>query len=343
MSPSKFPRTVLKVYCVVVAAVTAVLCWAITGNPERHAATALLQYLPYPLYLAPAVVAAVLSVWLGWRWRAVAGVSLALVLVVLMDLSVGMPDEGHGHVRFMSYNAKTMYAVSRQNGLGELAQEILAHDPDVLVMQDAGDMGYLKRSNPEVFAVIVGDRKVHIMGQYLLASRLPFKDCKVGWISFRNKAHTYLHCVLTAHGKEVDVVTVHLLTPRVGLNAVRYGGVDGLGSWQQNMLDRLTQARALASDVGRMTRSRIVAGDLNAPERSAVVQMLLETGLRDVYSSASVGYGFTHGHSLKPGIPFLRIDHILVSDDIGVAKAYVGGHKASEHSPVIADLRMHRE
>jgi len=70
---------------------------------------------------------------------------------------------------------------------------------------------------------------------------------------------------------------------------------------------------------------------------------LLNTGLRDAFSSAGFGYGFTHGHSLKPWVSFLRIDHILVSDDIGVVNAYAGGSKGSQHRPVIADLRINRE
>lgn len=334
---------VAKAWCAVVALGVAYLCWATTGNPERHAATALLQYLPYPLYLGPAVLAAVASIWLGWRWRIVALASVALVLTVVMGLAVGTADEGHGHLRFMTYNAKTMYAVGRRNGLGELAQEILTQDPDVLVMQDAGDISFIRRDKPELFAALFGERQVHQHGQYLMASRFPFRDCKVGRVPIKGRPHSYLHCVVEAHGKAIDVITVHFLTPRMGLNAVRHQGLDGLDDWQANMLDRLTQARQLSSDVGRIAGPRIVAGDLNAPERSAVVQMLLDTGLRDVWSSAGVGYGFTHGHSLPPGIPFLRIDHVLVSDDIGVARVWVGGHVASEHSPVIADLRLHRD
>ncbi|MFT3856118.1 MAG: endonuclease/exonuclease/phosphatase family protein [Aquabacterium sp.] len=269
--------------------------------------------------------------------------SLLLVLIVIMDFRMGSVDEeGSGHVRFMTYNAKTMYAGQRRNGWGELAQEVITQDPDVLVMQDANNMFDIRRGRPDLFNAILGNRKAVTMGQYVVASRLPLKDCKAGWISYRKEAHTYLHCVLVAHGVEIDLVTAHFLTPRMGLNAVRHEGVDGVDEWRQNMLDRLSQARTLSGHLGRLTRPRIVAGDLNAPERSAVVQMLLDTGLRDAWSSSSMGYGFTYGHALRPHIDFLRIDHILVSDDIGVARAWVGGHEASEHSPVIADLRIHR-
>lgn len=109
------------------------------------------------------------------------------------------------------------------------------------------------------------------------------------------------------------------------------------------MNDRLVQSGLLAEHLRQMKRPRIVAGDLNAPETSAVVKTLLHTGLRDAFSSAGVGYGYTHGHALKLGMSFLRIDHVLVSDDIGVVQTEVGGAVASEHRPVIADLLLVRQ
>jgi endonuclease/exonuclease/phosphatase (EEP) superfamily protein YafD len=210
-------------------------------------------------------------------------------------------------------------------------------------MQDAGEFLSVKAERPEAFAALVGKREVYAYGQYIVASRLPIKECAPGFIPFRDRSHTFVHCVLTAHGKDIDLVTVHFLTPRNGLNAVRHEGSRGLDEWRTNMTDRLTQSSELAQQVAQMKRPRIVAGDLNAPERSNVVKNLLNTGLRDAFSSAGFGYGFTHGHSLKPWVSFLRIDHILVSDDIGVVNAYAGGSKGSQHRPVIADLRINRE
>jgi endonuclease/exonuclease/phosphatase (EEP) superfamily protein YafD len=319
------------------------VCMAFAGDPERHSVIAYLQYLPYLVYLLPSVVAAFCSLSLGWRWRLLAVAALVLVLTEIMGLSIGRPDEGSGHIRFMTYNAKASYALGDPQGLGKLAQEIMANDPDVLVMQDAGEFLSVKAERPEAFAALVGKREVYAYGQYIVASRLPIKECAPGFIPFRDRSHTFVHCVLTAHGKDIDLVTVHFLTPRNGLNAVRHEGSRGLDEWRTNMTDRLTQSSELAQQVAQMKRPRIVAGDLNAPERSNVVKNLLNTGLRDAFSSAGFGYGFTHGHSLKPWVSFLRIDHILVSDDIGVVNAYAGGSKGSQHRPVIADLRINRE
>ena len=42
-------------------------------------------------------------------------------------------------------------------------------------------------------------------------------------------------------------------------------------------------------------------------------------------------------------ISFLRIDHILVSPEIGVIGAFAGDKEGSEHRPVIADLLLKRD
>jgi endonuclease/exonuclease/phosphatase family metal-dependent hydrolase len=55
-----------------------------------------------------------------------------------------------------------------------------------------------------------------------------------------------------------------------------------------------------------------------------------------------VGYGYTVGHALRPGVSLLRLDHLLVSADIGVAQCFAGSAAASEHRPVVADLWLRR-
>jgi endonuclease/exonuclease/phosphatase (EEP) superfamily protein YafD len=85
-----------------------------------------------------------------------------------------------------------------------------------------------------------------------------------------------------------------------------------------------------------------VAGDLNAVESSPIVRTLLALGLRDAFSSAGRGYGYSHGHSLRLRHDFLRIDHILVSPQVGVMDSFVGQSNASDHRPVIADLVLRR-
>jgi endonuclease/exonuclease/phosphatase (EEP) superfamily protein YafD len=159
---------------------------------------------------------------------------------------------------------------------------------------------------------------------------------------FREQKNSYVQCVIEARGIEVDVVTAHFLTPRRALNAVRAGSMQPIEEWKQNLSDRTSQAMTLAGDLGARRRPVILAGDFNATEASSVVRLLLATGLRDAFSAAGKGYGFTWGHSLRTRFSFLRIDHIFVSPEIGVARCFTGGWQASAHRPVIADLYLNR-
>lgn len=331
---------------VVLAATGVVLLFAgQVVEPRQLPGLVLINYVPFPAYLLPVVVALLASWALGWVWRVLAMACLAFTLTVLMGLAWGQPDEGHGRVRFMTYNVKAYLASKTPDGFAKLAQEINEHQPDILVLQDAQTLssGQDGRERDPLSEVVSQRREVFQHGQYVVASRWPLSDCRVGGIPIGGQPHGFVHCVVTAHGKRFNVVTAHFLSPRDGLNAARKEGMEGMGDWQQNMLARLQQTGMLAEHLRQMSGPIVLGGDLNAPEASAVVQTLLNTGLRDAFSSAGRGYGYTYGHALLRGLSFLRIDHVLVSHDIGVVRAFPGGAEASEHRPLIADLVLNRQ
>ena len=185
----------------------------------------------------------------------------------------------------------------------------------------------------------------------MIASRFPLRDCAQGSLALRGNGNGngnggdgagFLRCVVTVRGTALTLVNVHFESPRSGLNAARREGRDGVDEWRRNYEDRLEQARLLARQFAAGPRPLVIAGDLNAPEASPVVRALLATGLRDAFSAAGRGYGYSYGQALRVGFSFLRIDHILVSPEIGVADSTVGGGAASEHRPVIADLWLPR-
>lgn len=303
----------------------------------------LLQYAPYPAFLLPALLALVLSWRLNWAWRLIAIGALGLVVTIIMGFAFGHADAGSGALRMMTYNIKAQRA-TRQSGVFEaLEREVARQRPDLLVMQDAGDLTAARRTNPALAQAVFAGRNVFSHDQYIVASRYPLRDCRAGDLSFRGQPHSYVRCIVNVDGSEVELFTAHLLSPRRGLNATRHEGAEGIDDWQQNFEDRLSQSRTLAADVAKRERPLIVAGDLNAPETSPVIRTLLDRGLRDAFSSAGRGYGYTHGHSTMLAVSFLRIDHILVSPEIGVVDAFAGGKEGSEHRPVIADLLLKRD
>lgn len=324
----------------VLCAVGLVGAFAFAGETAWWAELA--RYVPYLAYLLPALLALGLSLLLSWRWRVASFLALVLVLGPIMGLTVNSAESGTGRVRLMTYNVKDYIALQRPGGFAAIGWEINLHDPDIVVMQDAHNLSDLYHRDPKRLAGLFGGRQVHTSEQYIIASRLPLRNCTDGDMSFPGENHHYLRCTVLAEGVEFDLLAVHFLSPREGLNATRHERLHGIDEWQENVASRMLQAKALARQVVGSTRPVILAGDLNAPEHSPVVRQLLEAGLRDAFSAAGVGYGYTHGHSLRPYISFSRLDHILVSPRFGVADAFVGGKQASEHRPVIADLWLVR-
>jgi len=296
----------------------------------------LTRYLPFPLMLAPAVLALVLSPWIGWRWVVASAAAVVLFVTVAMGWVWHAPERAPGDLRVMTYNTKAAQLLERTGDLAPIEREIVARRPDIVVMQDANGIRHWRGYDAK--GPLFGLPYVFAQREYAVASRWPLRDCAVvqARVATGVEPLSYARCSVDADGAAFTLVTVHFESPRMGLNAARREGVDGIDAWQRNHETRLAQARALARDLA--PGPMIVAGDLNAPDASAVVQSLLALGLRDAFASGGRGYGYTYGHTLRPGFSFLRIDHILVSADFAVRDSTVGSDDASDHRPVIADL-----
>jgi endonuclease/exonuclease/phosphatase (EEP) superfamily protein YafD len=312
--------------------------WA---GPERFWLFSLAQYAPYPVYLLPSLAVLGLSLSLGWGYRFAAVMGLVLVMTSITGFEFNRGEPGAGRVRVMTYNIKEYVRARQGREIAEISLEVARHDPDIVVYQDARQVA--GDGDPGGVLSTLGDRPRFALGQYVVASRFPVRDCGRRDVLVRQRVHTYLTCVVTAYGTEFDLFNVHLISPRSGLAAVRADPLGAIGEWQENVADRVAQAEKLAGDVRSSRRPVIVVGDFNAPGTSLVVRRLTGTGLRDAFATAGLGYGHTWGHSLRFGFSFLRIDHILVGPEFAVAGSFVGGAKGSEHRPVIADIYLQRE
>ena len=328
------------------AVATLLLALGFAWGDERTWWIELLRYVPFPAWLLPALLSVVVALGLGWRWCLVAWATLGLVLTAVMGLSVGgwrgaqLPQEPS--LRVMTYNIKSYKAEGQAGGYEDIAEEIALQAPDVLVMQDAQALNDEPpgRHAAALRAVLRSYRARFGDGQFVVASRHPLSHCQAVELPAHGGPLDYVRCTVQVDGRPVTLVTTHTLSPRKGLNATRHEAWAGVDDWRENFRTRLDQTRQLARELERLPRPLIVAGDLNAPEQSPVVRDLLEVGLRDAHAAAGVGWGYTIGHALRPHLSFVRIDHILVSPDIGVQRSWTGGREGSEHRPVMADLQL---
>jgi endonuclease/exonuclease/phosphatase family metal-dependent hydrolase len=133
----------------------------------------------------------------------------------------------------------------------------------------------------------------------------------------------------------VDVINVHLDTPRGGVHGL-VAGLGWLDGLRANIAARREQARWVRQwlgEGGSMPRT-IVAGDFNLTVESAIYGEAW-SGFRNAFSERGLGWGYTKRETWFWGA---RIDHVLVGEGWAVANAWTAADVGSDHRPVVADL-----
>ena len=86
----------------------------------------------------------------------------------------------------------------------------------------------------------------------------------------------------------------------------------------------------------------IMLGDLNVTDQNEGYSLLVREGLIDAFRTAGLGLGLTYPKRTWSGslsIPLIRIDYIMVTEDLCPVKVWVGEDGGSDHLPVLALLK----
>jgi hypothetical protein len=138
--------------------------------------------------------------------------------------------------------------------------------------------------------------------------------------------------------QNVTVALLHLKSPRDALVEFRYpsawpglpASVDSISAIR-NVESRL--AIEFLQPVIDSGGPLIVAGDFNTPEESRIYSRWWSR-FSDAFEEAGIGAGYSW-HSHWHGI---RIDHILLNDQVASRQTWIGPDLGSDHVPVLADL-----
>jgi endonuclease/exonuclease/phosphatase (EEP) superfamily protein YafD len=324
-----------RILCICTAAYLAVLLAVAVSDivgPERWWFGSVNLYLPQWIWAVPAAPLIPAYLLKAPRWTFVPIAMLITVLGPLMGFCWPWPGGSNGsgpgiRLRILTYNVK--WAEQDANAI---ADEIERDRPDVVMMQDAG--GVL---DGRLGKCLDGWNKVPV-DQYVIASRYPLMTPEIKWITVGKEWHRVIRCIAIVRDRAVTLYDCHLLSPRGGLGALRHPRSAGVEALDGNVQERLDQAAALADAVSQETGPVVLAGDLNSSIQSLVCRRLFAVGLRDAFSTAGWGYGYTYGQSTRFGRPYMRIDHIMVSRDWRVLSCRAGNSIGSAHSPVFAEL-----
>jgi endonuclease/exonuclease/phosphatase family metal-dependent hydrolase len=210
-----------------------------------------------------------------------------------------------------------------------LADFIGAENPDIVALVEAGgDCEELFEPREEWHFSRDGGN--------LIASRLPIvrseplrSDRLVAW------NRPALRCEIEAPRGKVQVLAVHLETPREGLEAVMHGRWRGAAEMERTTAIRRIESELASAMAADGSGPAIVAGDFNMPVDSTLYQQYW-SAWQNALSAAGLGFCQTKFTSRFGA----RIDHILANHDWEILSARVGPQIGGDHRPVVADLRL---
>ncbi len=253
--------------------------------------------------------------------RIVLGTLALLLCVAQLQVSYPLLHGGRGlaaaqrapnalHLRVMTLNVK----FDVDDGAAVSAQ-VRAANPDIVVLNEVSQLTYRHLDlNQYAYSFVQDDGKGAGFGIWarwpvsvLAPPRLRLAPFHVAGVAIP--------------GHELTLLQVHTLSPT---------GPERAGVWRN-------QLRGIAYLETLMKGPVIMAGDFNASRTSTVFRSLL--GGRLGMADAADGRGYlTTWPSGKAIPPVLRLDHVLVSKEIGVRDARVLGPTGSDHRAVLADV-----
>jgi endonuclease/exonuclease/phosphatase family metal-dependent hydrolase len=297
------------------------------------------QFVPLYVLCFPVIVLLILArVLRSWKIAFVQIISALLIFfgimrfeVNLMPAVLGGADRPEHGVRVVSMNIGKDWEIGKPFNVEKFLAWMREVKPDIIALQEAGDRRLLERIEKEFPEDIWYGAFEE--GGFFLISRMPVYGQSIAW-SGRRALSKFL---IKADGYLINYYTVHLMTPRYGLDPVRQKGLSEIQEIKR--ITKVQEAESMqAYEVIRLDHHRIVSGDFNLTTQHPIYRAYWR-GFTNVFSKRGLGRGLTKDFPFH-GIKGFRIDHVLVDESWEVLRAWVGPSMDSDHRPVVTDLRF---
>ncbi len=222
----------------------------------------------------------------------------------------------------MTYNIRGGLGLDARRDTARIAAAVLSQDPDIVCFQEvhqrlpwSGWVDQPRRLGDALNLQFVFQPNLRFgFGGYGLgvATRFPI---------LRVRRHR-----LPSVGEKRGALEVEIATPDGPVTAF-------CTHWGLKREERVRQGQAMAERMRRVQTPLVLCGDLNErPEADYVSAMLARADLRDCGAATDLPTYPSDG-------PTARIDVLCVSPDLGLERLWVVETPASDHLPVVADLR----
>jgi endonuclease/exonuclease/phosphatase (EEP) superfamily protein YafD len=306
--------------------VVAVLSWATVyfGDDQWWLGTMVL-FGPRWLLLLPLAVLVPLAAWQDRRLLVPLLLGALIVLGPFMGLQLhrelAAPDN-QPRLRVLTCNIDGKHANVK------LLHALIAEtDADIVALQEfAGD---LKNVVPPSWHLL---RKEELV----IFSRYPLRKLD----AVRSHPNMLASVVRSTMG-DITFCTVHLPSTRFGLTNLvdRHTLVrpERNGLLLQQTSERRQAAEEAQQAIAALKLPVIVAGDFNTLVESPIYREFWH-GYRNAFSTRGFGYGWTERARIQGIRNVVRIDHVLMSNDLKALSCRVGSDIGSDHLPVIAEI-----
>jgi endonuclease/exonuclease/phosphatase family metal-dependent hydrolase len=273
-----------------------------------------------PLLGPPAVVALGIGLRQHRRMLTVLSAATAAALIFSTLTGLGVPlgtRPPAGTLPTLRLFSANVYDANPD--VGRIAEEIQAAVPDLVALQEVDPDGATAIQRSGVLARFpYGLAEIRTGPSGIgLWSRFPLTDERVQEVS----GMPFISATVDFGGRRLRVYAVHMVAP-LGHDRSR---------WRAQL--RWVDA-ALHGERGPL----VVAGDFNATRYHRSFRRLLSDRLVDAHERRGRGWATSWPADQWPFPPLLRLDHVLVSPDIGVRSIREGRGHGSDHRPIIVDL-----
>lgn len=291
--------------------------------PDRLFVLVVVNAYTWWVYLPAYPIAA--GAWAGRRWPlaaaavVVASLHFAWVLPEYLP-GAGLSAEARTAPRLTLMTANLFIENER---VGEIAGEVVAVNPDVLVVQEFTPRAlaaFEAAGIPELLPFRVGEPGPGPYGTAIY-SRYPLTDAE----TFEADGVPMTRATVTAHDRSIRLYNVHTVSPSNGHQVSHWNGS------HRGLLDALEKEDP---------RILIVAGDLNATRyhrwyREVTSRFALESA-HDACGRGNAT-SWPNGKRKAPGI---RIDHVLAAAAFECASIREGKGQGSDHRPIIVEFAL---